>query len=853
MKKPVSARRLKRKAQSTTSNISANEHELNHAQDLVDESKNILSNTDEMPDVQSTLEAMDIVNEGDQFALLASKLKGLEVVLAETNAQLMLERQNLEAKYESLVKQLNDKQNQQLEVVHRHYQQVIQKLGVEQEKNTQALLKQLQQHNEKLCQTIEQTNNNIIHHLTFLFKEEVKIIKEKLTRSKEEENIERTISFQLGREFFNGVESVKTLIGLPHRLQNLREETLKRKGLKAAKTVKTVNTVAQRPKLLEKFSFPSLDIQSKLNINHWLKSEIGQSEVAAANMRASLQKKTQADQSKLKLLSVVSQATFASLKKFNEINFLILDCDGQVANTQSNLFLLESCYHTFNDIWNYGLYSNNPEYPLTQKLLVALNTLKEKKIPIIFIDRLNVDQMPHFKLMREQADWVFVCSQLVYNAINSCKNVVKIDNYFNERIFNPTLNDIKISQSLVYVGEFLSSFNFLNSEFNEYLKTVVDCKGAVYKSPEVDTELYTDVQTVPVNTQDAQQLATAVREANILFYTPSAQEDFLSEQLLSYLACAKPVISTKNDFIEKELAGVVTTVDSPAQLEAAYKALMNDRWLRQRKAHLGYRYAMQYTSERFNQSLVKTFAKTDGLANVKKPLVSIVMATKREHFCDRIIQNLTRQSYEQMEIMIMTQEWSHAGREKLKSALLKSGKFKKVIVDSNDTDMTLGERLNICAQSASIESQYIAKMDDDDFYFDHYLSDMLLPFEHGQYAMTGKCENFIYLETVGKLVLTRDSRAAYRETEFVAGPTLVIKKTIFDKLGGFKSVNNGEDSDLIKRILAAGHKIFSTDSFNFVQFRSKNVTNHTWQAKAEIFEKSCTFVANTIDESIVAV
>lgn len=851
MKKPVSARRLKRKAQSTTSNISANEHELNHAQDLVDESKNILSNTDEMLDVQSTLEAMDIVNEGDQFALLASKLKGLEVVLAETNAQLMLERQNLEAKYESLVKQLNDKQNQQLEVVHRHYQQVIQKLGVEQEKNTQALLKQLLQHNEKLCQTIEQTNNNIIHHLTFLFKEEIKIIKEKLTRSKEEENIERTISFQLGREFFNGVESVKTLIGLPHRLQNLTQETLKRKGLKTEKTVKTVNTVVQRPKLLDKFSFPALDIQSKLNVNQWLKAEVEKREVTTENKGVSLQKNTQLNKSKLKLLSVVSQATFESLKKFNEINFLVLENRVQVANTQSNLMLMESCYRSLQNIWNFGLYSNNVDYPLTQKIIDVFDRLKEKNIPIAFIDRTTVKNYSDFELMRKYADVIFTCSQTIYDLLFSHKKVIKIDNFFNEKIFNPGFN-AENKNSIVFIGEFQSPFNFLNESLKDYLQVINEYNGKVFKSPEVDAALYSGVETDSIDPFNADNLLEVIRESSITFYAPMEGEDFVSEQLLSYLACAKPIISTFNKFIKSELGDFVTTVRTPSELALEYKKLMNDRWLRQRKAHLGYRYAMtNHTSFKFSQKLNEYYSSKYSLA--ENPLISIVMATKREKFIDRIVNNLTCQKYENTEVLIMTQNWTQDGKDQLKSKLEQSGKFKRVIIESNDSDMTLGERLNICANLVSKDSQFIAKMDDDDFYFENYLSDMLLPFEHGDYALTGKCEYFIYLESSNKVVLIRDGKGSYRNSEFVAGATLVVKTKILKELGGFKSVNQGEDSDLIKRIIAKNYKIYSADPFNFVVYRSADVMNHTYRAKAEVFEKSCTFVSNSIDESIVAV
>ena len=851
MKNQISARRQKQKVKSLLpSNVDVNNNF--HVDKSLVELNSGTTNVTPEPMIDPFLSTY-LVSIEQKIEVLSSKLDQLVNVSNLTRKNNLLELNALELKYSYRLKNEQVRQEKQFNQIHQQYEDILKKITQEYERNTHAVSEDLKKHNNQLCKTLVETNNSMVSHLTYLFKEELKLVKEKLTQSKEEENLERTISFQLGREFLNGIESVKNLVSLPHRLQHLREETLNRKIVKSEKTVQSV---VGKPKLLAKVHFPDLNIQSRLGLDKWLKPEVvaetsQENDAVYATKGTSVQSVVQKN---IKILSVISQSTFELMKKYTEINFLIQAHAVQIAHTKSNLVLIESCYNSVKNVWDYGLYSNNATFPLTQHLLNAVTGLKAKNIPIVFLDRTILKTFPHFSLIRDHADTIFTCSQDTFDLIRAHKNVVKVRNFFNEQVFNPTLNDIVFDKPITFIGEFESKFNFLDKAIQPYLKQLERLDGTVYKNQDVESEIYNDVTVINRDTMKSAVLADLIRESQVVFYTPDEHQDFVSEQLLSYLGCAKAVISTKNELIEKELQDFVTVVDSPAALESNFKSLMNDRWLRQRKAHLGYRYAMKkHNSSYFYKALKSNFTAQSDVIDEKLPLVSIVMATKREHFCDRIIRNLTRQSYGQMEILIMTQEWSTQGIEKLKLALVESGKFVKVVVDTNDTDMTLGERLNICAESASKHSQFIAKMDDDDFYFDHYLSDMLLPFEHGQYAMTGKCENFIYLEALGKLVLTRDSRGAYRTSEFVAGPTLVVKKKIFDQLGGFKSVNNGEDSDLIKRILGAGYKIFSTDSFNFVQFRSKNVTNHTWQAQAEIFEKSCTFVSNTIDESIVAV
>lgn len=71
----------------------------------------------------------------------------------------------------------------------------------------------------------------------------------------------------------------------------------------------------------------------------------------------------------------------------------------------------------------------------------------------------------------------------------------------------------------------------------------------------------------------------------------------------------------------------------------------------------------------------------------------------------------------------------------------------------------------------------------------------------------------------------------HTQINFVAGPTFVVKKVIFDKIK-FEARNTGEDSSFLKNIVDAGYKIYAADPFNFIQYRS-DPKNHTWNIADE--------------------
>ena len=229
-------------------------------------------------------------------------------------------------------------------------------------------------------------------------------------------------------------------------------------------------------------------------------------------------------------------------------------------------------------------------------------------------------------------------------------------------------------------------------------------------------------------------------------------------------------------------------------------------------------------------------------------MASIIIASNRPHFIDRIVKNVSCQVYPNIEVIIIAQKYSDEQLTELEQKLKNSGKpFKAIHIIRNDSEDTLGARLN---QGVALsKGEYVAKFDDDDFYFPNYLQDALIPFKFGDYGMVGKREIFVYLENLDKTFL-RFKGQRHMNTEFIAGPTLIFSKEALSKLK-FGDLNRGEDSNILEQAKKNGIKVYASDPFNFIQFRSKNAQNHTWQVEDNFFTEKGAFIGESLAENIV--
>ena len=145
-----------------------------------------------------------------------------------------------------------------------------------------------------------------------------------------------------------------------------------------------------------------------------------------------------------------------------------------------------------------------------------------------------------------------------------------------------------------------------------------------------------------------------------------------------------------------------------------------------------------------------------------------------------------------------------------------------------DASKSLGSCLN--RGIAAADGEVIAKMDDDDLYGQHYLSDQLAALRFSGAELVGKQAHYLYLRN-RNIVMCRFPEREHRYTDLVMGPTLVARRDLLLE-NPFAERTLGEDTELQRRIVADGGRIYSADRFNFVQVRGSH--SHTWRVDDDL-------------------
>jgi len=235
-------------------------------------------------------------------------------------------------------------------------------------------------------------------------------------------------------------------------------------------------------------------------------------------------------------------------------------------------------------------------------------------------------------------------------------------------------------------------------------------------------------------------------------------------------------------------------------------------------------------------------SKSTSYTKSKPSRVSIVTVTNRNRYLENVLENYKRQNYGDKELIIILND----------NSIIKEEWTERVIKDANisiyqlDENITLGDCLNFGVDKAKYE--YIAKFDDDDYYGTEYLKDSMKYFNNKIIGIVGKRANYIYFEKSKEMAIV-NAKFENRFVDFVTGPTMIVKKEVFNKVR-FPSLNIEEDRSFQSDCLKNGIKIFSTDRFNFVYVRHGDIEKHTWEIEDDKLKEWCTILGTVKDYTV---
>ena len=145
---------------------------------------------------------------------------------------------------------------------------------------------------------------------------------------------------------------------------------------------------------------------------------------------------------------------------------------------------------------------------------------------------------------------------------------------------------------------------------------------------------------------------------------------------------------------------------------------------------------------------------------------------------------------------------------------------------------TLGECLNFA--SALTDADYVAKIDDDDYYGPNYLTNFALYTSMYDIDLCGKA--VACFEVEGDGIFWSEARARRGWTYLpprhpnnpIAGGTIIARREILQDIGFPEDRRGGSDTAFLRRCFGEGLGAVTLDSFDYALFRSDQTGFHTW-------------------------
>jgi hypothetical protein len=200
-----------------------------------------------------------------------------------------------------------------------------------------------------------------------------------------------------------------------------------------------------------------------------------------------------------------------------------------------------------------------------------------------------------------------------------------------------------------------------------------------------------------------------------------------------------------------------------------------------------------------------------------RPSVSAIMCTMRAEFVPFALEQMQRQTYPDLEVVLVLHGLS---REDPAIAQAIAGYTRPITVVEVPPGVVFGGALN--RGVAASHGEYISKIDDDDWYGEHHISDLVATRSYAPADLTGADYEFIYFDTLDMTFHRVLDSEVYNSQ--VIGGTLLITRATLRSAGGFNAVSANVDSFLIANINGAGGRIYKMHGHNFV--RSRRTDGH---------------------------
>lgn len=267
--------------------------------------------------------------------------------------------------------------------------------------------------------------------------------------------------------------------------------------------------------------------------------------------------------------------------------------------------------------------------------------------------------------------------------------------------------------------------------------------------------------------------------------------------------------------------GEIRTAETEREATLELRTLMKSAEYRERLVHRAQREVWRKHTYAHRAHDVLAAAGISGVAS-RSPLVTVVAPTYRPHQVESLIRSASSQVGVRVQLVIL-QHGFDTDEGELKHLAMAAG-VEDCVVLRAPRDVPLGGCLNRAISAA--DGDFVARMDDDDYYGPHYLEDLLFAHRFTDADLLGKSAAYCYFESTDTTVLLSPDQE-HKWAHFVRGATFFGPRSTFVELP-FLEVGASEDTLFLRQLEASGGRIYASDRFNFAIHRSADKSAHTW-------------------------
>lgn len=521
----------------------------------------------------------------------------------------------------------------------------------------------------------------------------------------------------------------------------------------------------------------------------------------------------------LKVACILDDFSYHCLKY--ECDLIVLGTDDWteiILNERPNLLLIESAWTGINRKWTGKIQNiNNTKDSIIKKIV---DLCKKLLIPTVFWNKEDPYHFDEFIEASKLFDYIFTTDE---NCIKKYKDILKHNQVYElpfaaqVKIHNPINREQKELGDVAFAGAYYNIGHLdRNKNIKYLLEPALNYNLHIYDRNYTYNIIYNyDYFRFPkiylpfIKGYVPYEKITDLYKKYSIFLNVNSVNDSLtmfSRRVFELLACGTNVISSYSPGIEKLFPEIVKLSKMKEDTLKYLELLTKNKDYRDRLSLLGEREIFNHHTYTLRLEYILDKIAVDYKKH-NTPGVSVITCTNKDGDMDLIFENYERQIYENKELIIIINNDNMS----LTSWQKKSKSYCNVKILRVDKIKSLAQCLNNAVENCNLE--YIAIFNDD-YYGKNYLVDAMNAFKYSNTDIVGKYSHYAYSET-NKLLSIMLPHIEYRRVKYVKFSTMIIRKTVFDKIK-FSEKFCRYDVEFLKN--CADNKIFiyASDRFNYV-------------------------------------